>query len=132
MSFCCPDEYRMKGHPTWGTTRDMDGDNGLFIIPMGKSLRAMCIASDGMGWQHVSISLKNAGKGGKLHPIERTPTWAEMCIIKGLFWGDDDVVVQFHPAKENHVSFHDYCLHLWKPTLMTMPAPPAILVGPQD
>lgn len=77
-------------------------NNGVFIIPyQGRNLAV--IASDGDGWEHVSVSLPN-----------RCPNWPEMCFIKNLFWNDDEVVVQIHPAKSDYVNNHPYCLHLWK------------------
>jgi hypothetical protein len=54
-------------------------------------------------WEHVSISLKH-----------RTPSWKEMCMVKDLFWGEDETVVQFHPKKSEYVNYHLFTLHLWK------------------
>ena len=61
------------------------------------------IASWGGGWEHVSVSLRN-----------RCPTWDEMCLVKDIFWMDDECVVQFHPPKNEYINVHPYCLHLWK------------------
>ncbi len=52
-----------------------------------------------------------------------------MCFIKDLFWDEDDVVVQYHPAKSDYVNNHQYTLHLWRPTEGEMPTPPSIMVG---
>jgi hypothetical protein len=52
-----------------------------------------------------------------------------MCAVKDLFWGDDDWVVQFHPAKSAYVNNHPGCLHLWRPTREQMPMPPHELTG---
>jgi hypothetical protein len=68
-------------------------------------------------WEHVSVSLAN-----------RCPTWEEMCIIKSLFWDDDDVVLQFHPPKSDYVNQHPFCLHLWR-YKGEIPRPPTITVG---
>ena len=57
-----------------------------------------------MAWDHVSVSLKT-----------RTPTWEEMCHIKSLFFADEEVVMQLHPAKSAYVNYHPFCLHLWRP-----------------
>ena len=73
--------------------------------------------SDGEGWEHVSISLYN-----------RTPKWKEMCFIKDLFWDEDEVVLQYHPAKDNYVNKFEHCLHLWKPIGLEFPVPPMIFV----
>ena len=73
-------------------------------------------------WEHVSVSTP-----------DRCPTWMEMCMVKALFWNEDELVVQFHPRKIDYVNFHPYTLHLWRPTRHKdrMPVPPTHLVGPK-
>ena len=73
---------------------------------------------DGPPWEHVSVST-----------AVRTPTWAEMCYVKRLFWDDDEVVVQFHPAEKNYVNVHPNCLHMWRLKNAELPMPPTITVG---
>ena len=111
------EQYRITTGP-FGTGMSA-GHNGAFMIHTPDNVRLKVICSDGLGWEHVSVSLP-----------DRTPTWAEMCFIKELFWRDDEWVVQYHPPKAEHVNFHPHCLHLWKPRAV-MPVPPAILVGPK-
>lgn len=89
------------------------GNEGAFLIG---NLR--CIASDGEGWEHVSVSL-----------VDRQPTWEEMCYIKNLFWDEEDWVMQFHPAKSEYVNKHPHCLHLWRPVNQDFPKPKRELVG---
>lgn len=92
---------------------------GAFEIPMkttGKT--AMVISSDGLGWEHVSVSLPN-----------RCPNWEEMCYIKDLFWQEDEVVIQIHPAKKDYINNHPFCLHLWRPIDREIPLPESVLVG---
>ena len=97
------------------------GMNGRFHIPCEVTQTILLvIASDGWGWEHVSVSTE-----------ERTPTWEEMCFIKDIFWLEDETVVQYHPPKYDYVNCHKYCLHLWKSTRRKMPRPPADLVGPK-
>jgi hypothetical protein len=96
------------------------GNNGCFTIPF-ESYEFMVIASDGDGWEHVSISLNN-----------RTPNWREMCFIKSIFWSEEDCVVQYHPPKTEYVNNHPHCLHLWRPINTQLPMPPSILVGIKD
>jgi len=117
MSFHVPEKYRVKT----GLMRShsIAGNNGQFIISSnGIKHPLQCIASDAAGWEHVSVSLRS-----------RCPTWDEMTFIKSLFWDEDDCVVQFHPAKTDHINNHPHCLHLWRPTHGQMPRPPSILVG---
>jgi len=86
--------------------------NGLWII-----------ASSGLGWEHVSVSKQ-----------KETPSWDEMCLVKDLFWGEEDAVMQLHPRKSVYRNHHPHCLHLWRPTEpgITIPEPPAILVAPSS
>lgn len=97
------------------------GNNGAFIVQSVKLKRALfCIASDGDGWEHVSVSIP-----------DRCPTWEEMSYIKSLFWDCDDMVVQFHPVKAEYVNNHQFCLHLWRKagTNDFCETPPAYMVG---
>jgi hypothetical protein len=113
-----PNQYRVRTGILGSD--DSEGNNGCFKIPF-RSYEFTVIASDGEGWEHVSVSLKN-----------RIPNWEEMCFIKDLFWDENDVVVQFHPAKKDYVNNHSNCLHMWKPTGKQIETPPAILVGVQE
>lgn len=76
------------------------------------------IGSDGLGWEHVSVSLK-----------KNMPAWEEMCFVKDLFWDPEDCVVQFHPPKSNYVNNVKNCLHLWRQIGKEFPMPDPILVG---
>ena len=94
------------------------GNNGCFCIPFSREVNLNVVASDEMGWEHVSVSL----------PF-RTPEWREMCYIKDLFWEEEETVIQYHPAASQYVNNHPYCLHLWKPTGINIPLPPTLMVG---
>lgn len=76
------------------------------------------IFSRGLEWEHLSVST----------PV-KTPTWEQMCKMKEIFWGDDEVCMELHPKKEDYVNMHPYCLHIWKPIGIEIPTPPSILVG---
>jgi hypothetical protein len=100
------------------------GFNGMFEFVIPDELRAVrCIASDGMGWQHVSVSFGPNSKA--------TPSWELMCKIKDLFFEEEDTVVQFHPAKSQYVNYHAGCLHLWRSLEKEQPIPHLIMVGPK-
>jgi len=100
---------------------DEDGFNVAFGFHMPGEARLICvIASDGEGWQHVSVSFG---------PNPSTPSWKVMRFIKNIFWGDDQWVIQFHPVKSEYVNNHPGCLHLWKPVGKEFPVPDTILVG---
>lgn len=91
---------------------------GHAVIPGPNNCDLTIIFSDGLGWEHVSVSTPG-----------RCPNWPEMCFVKNLFWSADDVVIQFHPAASEYVNNHPYCLHLWRPQGITLPTPPRLLVG---
>ena len=110
-----PNEYRIRAGEL-GSTEDI-GNNGAFLIPY-QSFMLGVIASDGQGWEHVSVSLSN-----------RCPNWREICFIKDLFWDGEDVVIQYHPKKSEYVNRHDNCLHLWRPVGEAILTPPRELVG---
>lgn len=112
------DKYRVKRGPM----KTMDRTPyGVFGIPY-QSFTLTVIATDGKGvepeWEHISVSLKN-----------RCPNWKEMCFIKDLFWGEDEIAIQYHPKKEDYVNNHNNCLHIWRPVGVDIPTPPSILVG---
>jgi hypothetical protein len=90
-----------------GASDESYGNNGAFIIDRGRT-KFIIVASDGEGWEHVSVHCVTEGK-------ERTPTWSEMCFIKNMFWDADDCVIQYHPPESNYVNLHKYTLHLWRP-----------------
>lgn len=70
------------------------------------------------GFEHLSVSTPT-----------RTPTWDEMCIMKDVFWRDDEECMQLHPKKENYIDNMKYCLHIWRPINQEIPMPPNIMVG---
>jgi len=97
------------------------GNNGMFAFyRRGKQFKRIefhVMASDGDGWEHASVNLR-----------DRPPTWEEMCYVKSLFWDPEDCVVQYHPAESGYVNVAPHCLHLWRPIGVIMPAPPTIMV----
>lgn len=113
------DKYRMV-HPVLGDS-ESGANYGFFVIPYrGHILRAISSGSSPnplpnhhSQWEHVSVSLEN-----------RCPTWEEMHFVKELFWKDDEVVMQLHPAKENYINCHPYTLHLWRSQIDPIPLPP--------
>ncbi len=121
MSFHVPEKFRIQGNGPMCSDASY-GNNGVFVIPYAISrVTLKCIASDGNGWEHVSVSL-----------IKRCPTWEEMCFIKGAFWDEEDAVVQYHPPKSEYVNNYPFCLHLWRPINLSMPMPASLMVGYKD
>ncbi len=98
-------------------------DGGIGEIYQAGKLFCSVIWSFGGGWEHVSIA-----------PYKRshTPTWDEMCRVKDMFFLDNEVVIQFHPAKTDYVNNVSNCLHLWRSIDKEIPTPPSIMVGIKD
>jgi hypothetical protein len=121
-----PEYYRVKTGPM--PSDASFGNNGAFEFPHYKihNYYIFCICSDGMGWEHVSVTILPKGKDAT-----RCPTWEEMCWVKDQFWNKDECVVQYHPAESEYASCHHFCLHLWKPTSEKLPTPDSIMVGPK-
>ena len=118
MTFLVPEKFRVTAGRL-GSDPSF-GNNGAFELTLktpGKP-RLFAIASDGAGWEHVSVSRK-----------DRCPTWEEMCAVKDLFWDPEDAVVQFHPPRSNYVNNHPFCLHLWKRVGVEHELPPRHLIG---
>jgi hypothetical protein len=119
--FHVPEKYRkLTGNYSSNESYGNNGHFEFFIGKINKKVKVLCVVSDGMGWEHVSITL----------PLcNRCPTWEEMCIIKNIFWDETDCVVQYHPSKDDYISNHNYCLHLWKMVNKEFDKPPKIMVG---
>lgn len=119
--------HRATSPMRWGafaTTAD-DGFKGIFEFPVpGEARRVRAIASDGFGWRHVSVSFGGRSKG--------IPSWETMCKVKDLFFEPTETVVQYHPPTEDHVNYHEACLHLWAPNGWEMPRPDWRLVGAKN
>ncbi len=92
-----------------------DEQNGAFRLqaPTGRTL--FMIASRGDGWEHVSVSVKDS---------DDTPTWAEMCWVKDLWFDPEETVIQYHPPRSKYINIDSGCLHLWRPQATQIPMPP--------
>jgi len=103
-----PEEFRWVNAAKGFETKPGD-PYGVFVIPSAKANgRRLCvIADDGTktGWEHVSVSMDDPKK---------CASWTEMCIVKGMFWDEEECVVQYHPAKKDYVNLHPGVLHLWR------------------
>lgn len=118
MSFHVPNDKRIR-EGAYGSDETY-GNNGAFDLSLASGRKAYVIASDGMGWEHVSVTLPS---------WKRVPSWAELCEVKSIFWDGCDCVVQFHPPEDEYVNQHPFCLHLWRPCGQNFPTPPSLLVG---
>lgn len=92
---------------------------GVFILPSPVyMINLRVIASNGDGWDHVSISTAS-----------RCPTWHEMDWIKRKFFREHEVVMQLHVPAKDHINVHPFCLHLWRPHEWTIPLPPKEMIA---
>lgn len=92
-------------------------DGGKLWLKHPRGHRVQVIASWGMGWDHVSVSL-----------VSRCPSWDEMCWVKDIFFDPEECVIQYHPPKSRYKNCHPHCLHLWRPQSETLPMPPLEVV----
>lgn len=93
-------------------------DFGWFLLqPKIGKRELFTVASNGMGWEHVSVSVRQGKK-------VLTPNWEEMAYVKKIFWGEEDCVIEYHPPKSNYVNNHPNVLHLWRPIGIEIPMPP--------
>lgn len=121
-----PEQFRFADAQHGYETKPGD-QFGAFRIPgreaNGRELFVIACDGEEYGWEHVSVSI----------PDQKTkcPSWEEMCIVKSLFWNDEEAIIQFHPPKSEYVNAHAGCLHLWKQSNIEFPLPPSILVGPK-
>lgn len=95
-----------------------DGTCGVFDIqsPIDNNWMRVVASADG-GWDHVSVSRKN-----------RPPNWTEMECVMRLFFKPDETAMQLHVPEIEHINNHPNCLHLWRPTDVEIPRPPAEFV----
>lgn len=94
-------------------------DGVSFTIRLSDHRLYDVIASNGGGWDHVSINP---------YKHSRTPNWNIMCELKDLCFKDDETVIEYHPKKADYVNVAEHCLHLWRPQNQTIPVPPKIFV----
>lgn len=123
--FHVPEKFRITNPSHALASNKWFGNNGAFVIPHPKIEKYFIstIASDGMNWEHVSVSIFST-----IRKVERCPTWEEMCFVKNLFWDGNDAVIQFHPPESEYINNHDYCLHLWRPINQAVPLPEKIMI----
>lgn len=114
------ERYRLRNEELMYYGVNGDSGNGMFKVYVGgKSF--FVVASNGGGWEHVSVSPCNRKR-------KDCPTWEEMCAIKDMFFEPEETVVQYHPPKSEYVNNHPNCLHLWRPLEQEIPRPPMIYV----
>jgi len=83
---------------------------GSFLVPYqvaaAPQVLLRVLAGAGGGWDHVSVGVQGQS---------RTPTWEEMEFVRGLFFRDDECVMQLSVPRDQHINLHAGVLHLWRP-----------------
>ena len=107
------------------------GPQGAFKISGPRGMELRIVASDGRDWaeaglpppvwEHVSVSL-----------ARRCPDWSEMEWVREQFWEPAELVLQFSVPRAVHISYHPYCLHMWRPIGVEVPVPPSATVAPVE
>lgn len=70
--------------------------NGGYGEIQTEGFRAFVVwGSDEDGWEHVSISPFS---------VDYIPSWEEMCMVKDIFWREEEAVLQIHPPKQKYVN----------------------------
>lgn len=121
-------QYRIREGKLAST--DEYGLTGAFRVPPILNRRGLTIISsdasdwsaDEIGenkWEHVSVSITESPN--------QIPGWLEMQWVKEQFWGDDEVVLQIHPRKDDYVNQWN-ALHLWRPIGFNPLVPPQVCV----
>ena len=96
---------------------DRGEDGGVYFVKL-KGRQFAVIASYGMSWDHVSVSLS-----------DRTPRWDEMETIKRLFFKPNEWAMQLHAPPSKHINIHSHTLHLWAPhPPLSIPIPHPLMV----
>ena len=95
----------------------------------GKKKALWVLASDDLGWEHVSVSVVLVSDDGDIESAGRTPTWEEMAKAKDLFFEKDETCIEYHPAMKDYVNMNPNVLHIWRPVREALPTPPKFLVG---
>lgn len=113
-----PEKYRVTVGPM--ASDKSFGNNGIFLVPNDQA-GLIVIASDGGGWEHVSVSRAMS---------RDLPSWYELVMVKNLFWDEEETVVQFIPKKSEHRSIGEV-LHMWKKCGHEYELPHGIMIAPK-
>lgn len=118
------EEYRKPFRDSFG--RELPTDKkieGKFHIPI-RGIVYEVKMSRVFEWEHLSVTVYAAKKGGFPEPRIANPDEVEM--LKKMFFHDFETAIEVHPKKSDYVNINPYTLHLWRRFDMTMPTPPKV------
>ena len=95
----------------------MDGFRGIISMP---TWVGSVICTKGGGWFHTSVSPFNK---------RIMPSYEDLCMIKDIFWNEEEDVIHVFPKKSQYVNNVTNCLHLWECYYKDMVLPPSCFVG---
>jgi len=113
-----PEQFRAKVGTLIGTKVDpkylsKDGEHGFFLVKMSSDVEASVFTEQlepekEIAWFKI-FDYKDS-RGG------RTPTWAEICKVKNIFWPNEEMVYINMPAEGNWHKIEKYgnSVVLWK------------------
>lgn len=91
---------RTKGTPWRMVEAGLDGQ--IWMMGELKVIWSVAVELDGAPWLHVSASRPT-----------RIPSYLDMTYIKDTFVGTERFAYSVWAPRAEHISIHDYCLHLW-------------------
>lgn len=112
--FSFVEKYRVPGKRLLANSQKV----GVFSLPYVDNSRIEVIASQALGWQHVSATIV-------LNPVDdpRIPTYKEMQTVQNLFFYPNERVIQYHPRRQDYVNDNPFVLHMWVADGNIMPYP---------
>ena len=97
--------------------RDKDGFKATIALP--KWIGSVICTNSG-GWNHISIAPSNR---------RIMPSYEDLCLVKDMFWNEEESVIHVFPPKSQYVNNLSNCLHLWECYYTEMVLPPSFMVG---
>jgi hypothetical protein len=95
--------FMMGVPPGWNYREELEPLMTAFGHPSGlAALVSVLVEQDGEQWLHVSISRP-----------DRMPTYTDLVMAKRDLVGRFRKAIQVFAPESEHVSVHNYCLHLW-------------------
>jgi hypothetical protein len=96
---------------------DVDGFHATISMP---TWLGSLIVTRGGGWEHISVS-----------PFKKNqmPSYDDLCMLKDMFWDEEEDVIHVFPKKSQYVNNLSNCLHLWRCYYKDMVLPPSCFVG---
>lgn len=97
---------------------DADSEDGFFVVKNHGFREINVVVSTEGGWDLVSVMTRGS-----------SPTWDEMCLVREIFFRDDETAIQYSVPKPERISTHKFALHWWRPHTLELPRPPRELIA---